>query len=551
MNYFVQKFSKIILFIFLPFALLVGMYVLFDQNKITDKAQAAAGLVGYWNFDETSGTTAADSSGNNNIGTLINGPVWTAGKYGNALSFDGTNDYINIGSLNGLDTTQSITLEAWVNFNNIDDPAERYIIGSRPISAGSDTISLAGMNGGMRIFTQNQGRGVSFFGAVSNNTWNHIVGVREVNGTNETLKLYVNGVLKGTNTYTSLSIIPNYWAIGRLGGTAAYYYKGLIDEVKIYNRALTAAEVLAEYSGGSPIPTPSVTPTPTPSITPTPTPTIVPTPTPSVTPTPTPIPGGNVPINNVTVSAIKTDSVNIAWDSTSAGTSIIEYGTTVSYGSQTTEDGLAYFHTQTIAGLTAGTLYHYRIHTKDYTGAETVSGDYTFTTRTQTQLDAVTRAARADGQLPKIYYVSPIGNDANDGLSSTTSFQHPSFAANKTDAGDTVYLMDGTWTNEHIIFPKTGIDVAPITLTAINKGGAILDGLDNTVGVIGGKFNVGITVSDISSNFTHNYINVSNLKITNYYIGINVREAHHINISDTEIYNVTGSALFLIDDNNF
>src|SRR3990170_1396948 len=67
------------------------------------------------------------------------------------------------------------------------------------------------------------------------------------------------------------------------------------------------------------------------------------------------------PINNVNVSAIKTNSAIISWDSTIAGTSQIEYGTTVSYGNITPEDSLAYFHTTEITSLSGGVLYHYRI----------------------------------------------------------------------------------------------------------------------------------------------------------------------------------------------
>src|SRR3989344_3676813 len=55
-----------------------------------------SGLVGYWTFDEGTGATASDSSGNNNTGTLTNGPTWTTGKIGQALSFDGVDDYVNI-----------------------------------------------------------------------------------------------------------------------------------------------------------------------------------------------------------------------------------------------------------------------------------------------------------------------------------------------------------------------------------------------------------------------------------------------------------------------
>ncbi len=195
--------------------------------------------------------------------------------------------------------------------------------------------------------------------------------------------------------------------------------------------------------------------------------------------------GASVDISSVTVSAIKTDSVSISWDSTEAGTSIIEYGRTISYGSQTPEDPLSYFHIQVIFSLSEGTLYHYRIRTKDYNRAETISNDYTFTTRTQAELEAVIRAARVDKGLPKAYYVKTDGNDANDGLSIATAWQHPSYAVSKADAGDTIYLLDGTWNKEpSIVFLRSGIDVAPITLTAYDSslnGMPTLDGVDNTI----------------------------------------------------------------------
>jgi hypothetical protein len=59
-------------------------------------ADITTGLIGHWAFDENSGITANDSSVNNNVGALINGPTWTKGKIGGALLFDGVNDYVNI-----------------------------------------------------------------------------------------------------------------------------------------------------------------------------------------------------------------------------------------------------------------------------------------------------------------------------------------------------------------------------------------------------------------------------------------------------------------------
>ena len=150
-----------------------------------------------------------------------------------------------------------------------------------------------------------------------------------------------------------------------------------------------------------------------------------------------------VDISSVTVSAIKTDSAVIGWDSTTAGTFRIEYGSTSSYGTVTSEGSLSYFHTSAISGLDEGTLYHFRIRTKEYGGTETVSDDYTFTTRTQSELDSVIQTARiAQGGsgLPKTYYVSGSGNDS-DGLSIATAFTTISHGLSILDAGDTLLAV--------------------------------------------------------------------------------------------------------------
>jgi hypothetical protein len=82
---------------------------------LSHQAKAAtSGLAGYWKFDEGSGTVASDSSNNGNTGTLVNGPQWVDGIRGNALTFDGVDDYVDVLDSNNLDVSQSITIEAWV-----------------------------------------------------------------------------------------------------------------------------------------------------------------------------------------------------------------------------------------------------------------------------------------------------------------------------------------------------------------------------------------------------------------------------------------------------
>jgi len=225
-----------------------------------------------------------------------------------------------------------------------------------------------------------------------------------------------------------------------------------------------------------------------------------------------------VSIDNVGVSAIKTDSVVIDWESATAGISRIEYSVDTAYNTAVTADGYSFFHETELNGLAAGTSYHYRIRARDYYGAETVSPEYTFTTRTQSELNSVIQAVRQDGGLPKTYYVKTDGNDNADGLAVGTAWRSPAYAVGKADAGDTICLLDGTWTNEQLVFANSGIDVAPITLTT-NSGArtAVLQGVNYT----------GIA---INANFK-DYIHIRNLIIRNYGGGI------HSLGSRTSIYN--------------
>jgi len=101
-----------------------------SASAMTQEATLTTGdLVGHWKFDESSGTTASDSSGNGNVGTLANGPVWTAGKIGNALSFEGVNSYVGVPSSANYDSmNQGLIINELVEHIRLSQMGESRVI---------------------------------------------------------------------------------------------------------------------------------------------------------------------------------------------------------------------------------------------------------------------------------------------------------------------------------------------------------------------------------------------------------------------------------------
>jgi glucose/arabinose dehydrogenase len=203
-------------------------------------APPATGLVGAWSFDETSGTTAADASGSGNTGT-VSGPARTAGRYGGALSFDGVNDWVTVNDANSLDLTNRITLEAWVRPTGLGD-WRTVLIKERPgqlayaLYASTDNNRPSG-----HVFTNADImlRGPSVLAA---NTWSHLAYTYD----GSTTRLYVNGTQVATAALTGNAMTSG--SPLRIGGNAVWgeWFSGAIDEVRVYNRALSAAEIATD-----------------------------------------------------------------------------------------------------------------------------------------------------------------------------------------------------------------------------------------------------------------------------------------------------------------
>ncbi|MEM2918422.1 MAG: LamG domain-containing protein [Candidatus Altiarchaeota archaeon] len=218
-----RKYSKIFFVVFL-----------FAVFSITAMAATPSNLVAWWRFEGD----ATDSTGNGNDGTLMNGATFDTGYTGQALKLDGANDYVAIPFSTSLDFTatgQDFSAEAWV----------------KPLSDGAiDVVWTQEDDGGtgrywMRISSDNRlqsniGGTVTqtAAGLITRDEWNHIAVTFDKDDSSQqgTLKLYVNGVEKASSTRTFEISTGNY-RIG-VGKTGSNPFKGLIDEVRIWNKAL-------------------------------------------------------------------------------------------------------------------------------------------------------------------------------------------------------------------------------------------------------------------------------------------------------------------------
>ena len=214
-----------------------------------------AGLVGAYNFEEASGTTVVDASGKGNTGTISGATRTTQGRFGKALSFDGVNDWVTINDAASLDLTTGMTLEAWVyptvNMSQWatvvlkEQPGgglyELYANGdkSQPLTSVTVAGQYRVLAGGPWLLA---------------NQWTHLAATYD--GT--TQRLYVNGTQVAQRPQTGPIQVSS--SPLRLGGNSVWgeFFKGRIDEVRLYNRALSAAAINADLNTAIATSAPSV-----------------------------------------------------------------------------------------------------------------------------------------------------------------------------------------------------------------------------------------------------------------------------------------------------
>jgi len=226
--------------------------------------QPGRGLIAYWSFDEGSGSIAHDSVGGNN-GTIY-GAQWTGRKVGGALNFDGQDDYVGVPDADCLDpvSTQEITLSSWVNISTYVcpfHPACYFGIVNKTATTGRDNGNYvfaivtrydAVNEGKLRfavVYNNLQFQETNSDYLVPKDQWVHVAVTHDAH---QKTSFYIDGALAGTDISTITTDFANSTKALTIGYTNSYsdYFLGQIDEVCIYNRALSAEEIQQLSRGG-------------------------------------------------------------------------------------------------------------------------------------------------------------------------------------------------------------------------------------------------------------------------------------------------------------
>jgi hypothetical protein len=253
--------KKIIILVF--FVLLLGLVL---------TSIAKADLAAWWRLDEGSGTTASDASGNGNNGTLNGDPQWVAGKLGGALEFDGYSDGANHttdpGNINWVSVDPfdvvgpGITMAAWIRPEGFDITDARIVTKQKTWSSSDVWWMLSTYTDGtalrMRLKTDDGGadNGTTTMwsdaGYLEAGVWSHAAATYD----GSEMRLYHNGVeIMSTNKTGTIQADPTAAVaignspLGDPGGLRATFH-GLIDDLRIYNSALSEQELLGVMQGG-------------------------------------------------------------------------------------------------------------------------------------------------------------------------------------------------------------------------------------------------------------------------------------------------------------
>lgn len=217
-------------------------------------AHAQTGPVGWWKLDEGAGTTTADASGNNNTGTLTNSPTWVTGRVGPyAISFAGNTSEIKasaIAAVNNLHST-GLTVSAWIKPAGAGGSNAGRIVDKDNNSVGW-FFAMSSANT-VRLTSDSDTTGVTSLTSATTitlNTWQHVLATWDGQAGSSHMAIYINGALSTPSASTS-GVGPEQddstspLTIGNRPIDAARGFNGSIDDVRVYNRVLSASEITA------------------------------------------------------------------------------------------------------------------------------------------------------------------------------------------------------------------------------------------------------------------------------------------------------------------
>jgi len=212
--------------------------------------------IAYWRFNEGSGNIAYDSSGNNNNGTIY-GATWVNGVIGKALSFDGVDDYVKVPNSASLNISGPITILAWVYVTKLNVDQKICSKQSPGYKLGIYTNNKVEFEIRNPSGTAYLNRDVAGGTVLEANKWYFVGGWWD----GSEIRSIVNGNFERPYSYTgSLGTTTNPLTIGGESFTSGFWFNGIIDEVRIYNRALTAEEIANTYRAESLKPARSLSP---------------------------------------------------------------------------------------------------------------------------------------------------------------------------------------------------------------------------------------------------------------------------------------------------
>jgi hypothetical protein len=212
------------------------------------------GLVGRWGFDEATTTTSTityDVTGNNNNGTLTSGPTRTVSncKIANCLSFDGSDDYISVSNIGNVVIpagNAAFSISLWFNASAVGTTTMKSLM-------NNETYTVSGFRYGigesdpqkLKFWSTESGGSISLTSltTIATSTWYNAVLVY----TSSSATLYINGAQEAVDSSgTIVSNTNNIYMVRAIGGKQ--YFSGLVDDVRIYNRALSASEISQLYN---------------------------------------------------------------------------------------------------------------------------------------------------------------------------------------------------------------------------------------------------------------------------------------------------------------